>query len=97
MMNLCEYQERLSQIDKEYNEKKNSLYKEFALSRNKVKIGDIIQDSTTIIKVEKIKIFLDINCIPQCVYYGMEMRKDKMPKAKYKLGQVFQNNLKKIL
>lgn len=54
-MNKEEYKKKLAEIDSRYQNEKNNLYKEFALSNTPYRKGDLIASiSGNIIKVEKL-------------------------------------------
>lgn len=76
-MELEIYKQKLKELDNEYDEKKNKLSEEYALSNNSIKIGDRFTDHIGTIIVEKIKwTFSGLYGIPSCVYLGLELKKD---------------------
>lgn len=74
------------------------LGKEYALSHNYVKIGDIIQDNKYFIKVEKIDVVRigESYYLTQCLYYGQKVKKDGSLKKNIRFCEIHQNELKKI-
>ena len=96
-MTKKEYEEKLQKIDDNYNREKELLYSDYALSNNPVKLGDIIADSHTTIKVEGIKVII-LNCIdfPICVYFGTEIKQDGTPKKSLVPEKIYQYLLKFI-
>lgn len=54
-MNFSEYKEKSEEIISTFNKKQAALNKEFALSNNTQKVGDLITDHIGTIKIEQIK------------------------------------------
>ena len=92
-MDIEEYKKRLNDINEEANAKERSLAKEYALSHNPVKIGDVIEDHIGRIEVEKIN-FERLGELPRCVYFGIEITKAGNPSKKGTKRWVYQTNLK---
>ena len=81
-MDKKEYEDRLSALNVEFSAKKKELAKEFALSNNPVKIGDIISDHYKTIRVESFSWGFGFK--QPCVYYsGTRLTKKREP-AKHK-------------
>jgi hypothetical protein len=74
-MNQNEYSSRLVDLFNDYEFNRKSIMREFALSRNELKVGDIFIDHIGPIQIEEIRICY-ISSPPQCVYYGIELKKD---------------------
>lgn len=90
-MNLIEYREKISEINASANKEKRIAAKEYALSNNYVKVGDIVEDHIGMVLVESIKIY--ISDPPQCVYTGRELTKARKHRKDGKIRDAFQQNL----
>ena len=77
-----EYKARLADLEKEHKAKCNELARNYAMSNNPYKIGDILQSNSYILRVENIKWGYDYQGEPQCVYYGTQLTKKLEPKKK---------------
>lgn len=78
-MTLGEYFKSMANLEDEYKKSKAKLSREFALSNNPYKIGDMFTDHIGSIKIERIEIYFDSISIPECVYYGVESTKQGVP------------------
>ena len=91
-----EYKQKLGEIEIEYKNKKDALGREFAMSNNPYKLGDILQDRYQIIQIEKIKwdwIYGAINT-SECIYYGTQLTKKLNPKMKQDMNPcMYQSNV----
>lgn len=94
-MTYEEYEQKVEELESEFNEKKNELSREFAMANNPYKVGDILQDHYQIIRVEKIKwkwAFLSI--ISECVYYGTQLTAKLEPKKRQDINPcMYQSNV----
>ncbi len=79
-----EYKIKAQELINNFETQKSLLAKEYAFANNSIKVGDIIKDHISSIKVEQIKYerasFL--NEYPQCIYVGIELKKDLTPTKK---------------
>lgn len=73
-----EYKQRAEELYREYRQKQIELDKEYALSNNEVKVGDIVSDSCTTIKVEIIKVEA-YGGIPHVYFEGPRLTKKLEP------------------
>ena len=91
-----EYEAKRTFIQKEYNNKLKALNKECASSNNPYKIGDVITDHYHTIRIERIGLSSHKahNDMPQCVYRGVELKKDGTPKKRQVDTVMFQCNVK---
>lgn len=87
-----EYRKKLDDLQNEFEQKKISVYKEFAISNNPYKVGDILRDHLRIIKVEQIKVSV-LESTPQCVYYGKQLTQKLEPMKKQDNNPMFQSNV----
>ena len=97
-MTYEEYLKELEYLQESFNLKKQAIQKKFAIQNNPFKIGDIITNSSIIIKIEKIKIYIDILDKPACIYIGIRLKKDLTPFKNKQIERLYQNNneLKKL-
>jgi|CXWL01.1.fsa_nt_gi hypothetical protein len=91
-MNLDEYNEKIKHIEKQADLDKFKAAKEYALSNSTVEINDVIDDHIGKVMVNKIKIYR--SSPPQCVYEGVECKKDGTPTKRVKTRGVYQSNMK---
>ena len=91
-MNLDEYNEKIKHIEKQADVDKFKTAKEYALSNSTVEINDVIEDHISKIRVNTIKIYRSNP--PQCVYEGIECKKDGTPTKRGKTRSVYQSNMK---
>lgn len=92
-MTLEEYKNRLAELTKEFNRRKNTIAREYAISNNPYKVGDILQDHCQIIKVEQIKWAFNFKGDSQCVYYGTHLTQKLEPKKKQDNSCMYQDNV----
>jgi hypothetical protein len=90
-MKLEEYKAKLSAIEIDAKLAKRAAAREYALANNTVRIGDTVTDHIGAIRVDEIKIYYFGT--PQCVYVGVELRKDGTPTNQGKTRSVFQSNV----
>ena len=91
-MNLDEYNEKIKHIEKQADFDKFKTAKEYALSNSTVEINDVIEDHIGKVMVNEIKIYRSNP--PQCVYEGIECKKDGTPAKRGKTRNVYQSNMK---
>lgn len=96
-MTLEEYKARLADLEREHKAKRNELARNYAMSNNPYKIGDILQDHYQIIKVDTIKWTMGYNA-PECVYLGVQLTKNLVPKKRQDDSPaMYQSNVKRKL
>lgn len=87
-----EYKIKLKQIDKERDKSLQLLYKEYALSNNPYKIGDIIKDHQSIIKIESIGIYKGYY-FSGCKYFGTKLTSKLVPFKNGDKSTIYQMNI----
>ncbi len=94
-----EYKSKIEAIKLKADIEENTVAKEYALSNNPVKVGDIIKDHIGTLKVKAIKWCKGYTYdLPTCVYSGVELKADGITPCKKQTGRyVYQSNLKKII
>jgi hypothetical protein len=73
------YLEKLKEIEKHFEVSKSNLYREYALTNAKFKIGDTIKDERWAFTIDKITVYKMFD-MPEPVYHGFELKKDLTPK-----------------
>jgi hypothetical protein len=91
-MTELEYKEALKELAAEYENNKVALAKDFAISNNTVKYGDIITDHIGSLEVKRMTVST-FSKQPQMVYYGIELKKDLTPMKNQTNRAVYQSNL----
>lgn len=84
-----EYKLKLVEIQHQSKKQELNLMKEYALSNNPYKVGDVIKSNGITIKIEA-----GFHSLPACYYIGIPLKKDCTP---YKNGikqSIFQSNIK---
>lgn len=91
-MTLGEYKDKIKEIEDNATQSKTKLQIEYANFHNPYKKGDIVTDhiGSIIIEFWKISVY---NKIPSCVYWGLELKKDKTPKKIPTRRDVWQENI----
>lgn len=92
-MTKAEYESELKTLNREHEDSKNKLIKEYALSNNPYKIGDIITDHYQRIKIEKIRAISYFSEIG-CRYYGVNLKEDGTPVKSGSKTWIYQSNIK---
>lgn len=96
MKTIDDLRAKLTELEKKFRKEAALLQNEFALANSPVQIGDIAIDHIGSIKVDNIQVATTNdyrNGAPQCVYGGIELKKDLTPTKKGGRRQVWQCNL----
>jgi hypothetical protein len=92
-MSREEYDIKLKELEKEFNEKKTALIIECGLSQRKFNNGDIIRSNTGVtIEVSKVKVYTGFDRYPIPVYHGAELTKALVPKKNGDRGAIYGND-----
>ena len=86
-MTELEYNNLLNEIEVRFKKERNQLHFTYAASQRKFKIGDIIKNDTSIIKIERFGIFMFTN--PKPTYIGAALKKDLTPKKNGSVETIF--------
>lgn len=86
------YQQRLYDLQKQYLNDRDNIMKEFALANNPYKIDDIVTDHIGSLTIKKISFYLTEDA-PQCIFTGIELKKDLTPVKKQTGRAVYQSNI----
>lgn len=92
-MDKEEYDLRKKDLEKKYKKDVFALQKEFAFANNRVNIGDFVGDGSSIVKVDKIGVYLSGIDTPKCVYYGPRYTKKLAPFKSYERCAVYEVNM----
>lgn len=95
-MNIKDYESRSKEINERFEKEKKELAKEYAFANNTYKEGDIIADSVGSIKIERIQYSVGgnwLNKYPECVFSGVELKKDLTPTKKGEKRKIYQSNV----
>jgi hypothetical protein len=93
-MTLDEMKEEIKKIEYESSLLIKKVQKQYAMSNNPYKLGDIIEDHLCKIKIENIK-YAVLYGIPSSVYYGTLIQKNGKPFKNNKQDCIYQTNIKK--
>ena len=88
-----EMKQKIAHIERVASLQKKAVYREFVLSNAKYKIGDIIGDTSDIIRVESISYSTYCNDILIC-YVGPLLTKKGEPRKDGAKRTVFESNIK---
>jgi hypothetical protein len=88
-----EFKQKLQELDSEFEKRKRDLNKEYAFSNNPYKVGDIVTDHIGFLKIQTMKHTVSQYNLPQCVYFGIELKKDGTPMKKQTGRGVWQENI----
>lgn len=95
-MKIEDYELRLKEINERFEKEKKELAKEYAFSNSTYSIGDIITDSVGSIKIELIQYTVGGSFYskhPQCVFSGVELKKDLTPTKKGEKRKIYQSSI----
>jgi len=95
MKTIEDYNEKLKALRKELEDKRQQLSKEYAFGTAKFKVGDIIKDSTSAIKITKLQYTISFD-VPQIVYYGVELKKDFTPRKDGSTRSFYGNDMELV-
>ncbi len=90
-MTDLEYDDKMLQIENAFEIAKKSLYKEYALSNAKFKIGDMIKDYRSALVIDRITASGPMFGKPEAVYHGFELKKDLTPRKDKSRVAIFGN------
>lgn len=91
-MNKNELNTKLNELLEKYERDRRNIQREYAFSNNPYKIGDIIKDHHTTIKIEKINLHISYG-EASCVYTGIQLNKDGKPSKRQDCNTIYQCNI----
>lgn len=86
------YKSSLQDLQSKFQQDKKILAKTFALSNAVAAVGDIISDYVGCIRIENIQFSLSGD-FPQCVYTGIELKKDRTPTKRRSKRSIYQSSI----
>jgi len=94
-MTVPEYKAAFDEIRDRQRKELDELNRKFATENSTVKIGDIITDGNRRIKIDDISVTIDwFTDMPQCMYEGVELKKDGTPRKDGNRYSIYQESLK---
>jgi len=88
------YKRECRLLKHQYDCDRIELDKDYALSHNTVKVGDVIQDHLGFIEVKEISWGVSIRTIlPECIYTGIVLSRIQIPNKKYGIRVICQSNI----
>lgn len=84
-----ELNQRLDQLEIQFQENRNKEIRLYCISNNYYKIGDKFTDHIGTILIERINYSLTKFC---CIYYGIELKKDGTPRKDNSKREAWQSN-----
>jgi len=94
-MQLQDLKIEIDKLEKEFDLKKDNLIKKYCDANNPYKVGDKFTDHMGTILIEKILYYTSTSfqfCLPCCVYFGTELKKDGTPKKNGAKRRASQSN-----
>lgn len=91
-MTMEEYEQKLEQLKLAHRTAVRNLQKDYAIANNPYKPGDIVRDSTSILKIEGIhSIYISLSGPPCLMYKGTELTKQLKPTKKQQQTTIVQS------
>lgn len=90
-MNKADLKAEFARIEARAKADQVEAIKKYCLSNNPYKVGDIFEDSTGKIVIEKINIYCSKDN-PCCIYHGLVLKKDGSPTKKMERRDAYQCN-----
>ena len=90
-MEESEYNEKLKQIETDFELSKTNLYREYGLSQAKYKVGDIIKDHRWALSIDRITVNVMFGTV-EPVYHGFELKKDLTKRKDCNRVTIYGNN-----
>ena len=80
-MGASEFQEAYTRLVEEFELKKRVLSRDYALSNNSVKVGDIIKSARGSILVDEVRFIVSVKGeLPACSYWGRVLTRAGVPR-----------------
>lgn len=96
-MDKYTYLGNLNVLKSQYDNAVTELNRAYAIANSPAKVGDVITDHYHAIRVEQISVVTGrYKAFPQCVYIGVELKKNGTPTVRQSDTTVYQENLKFI-
>jgi hypothetical protein len=96
-MTRKEFDNRLKELELEFDKSKKALLVNFALSNNTIAVGDVVRDHIGRGMVEKIQTTMSLlSKYSEMRYWCVELKKDGAPKKNGDSRWVYQSNIKEV-
>ena len=89
-----EFYEKRNAIKREARERDDELCKAYAYAHNPVKVGDVISDHLTTIRVERMGVYIGFGSV-EMRYLGPELTKAGVPRKDGREACIYQSNIKR--
>jgi len=90
-----EYKKAMQKIHEDYTLYKDQIRQRFAFERSTVRIGDIVRDHTSVIKIEKIEACMSpYTSFPECRYFGVRCSEENEVVSPEEKRYVYQKDIK---
>ncbi len=98
-MTTGEFKKEMQLALNEYEKNKKRIVERYCLENSPYKIGDVFTDHIGSIRIEKIDFGTpSFSPYPCCLYYGVELKKDRTPKKSGSKRHAWQSNdISKVL
>lgn len=92
-----EFDNRLNELQLEFDKSKRALFVKFALSNNTIAVGDVVCDHIGRGRVEKLKATMSaLSKYSEMCYWCVELKKDGTLKKNGAYRWVYQSNIKEV-
>ena len=92
-----EFDDRLKELQLNFEESKKALSKDFATSNNTIVVGDVVCDHIGCGRVEKLQVTMSgLSKYSEMRYWCVELKKDGTPKKNGAFRWVYQSNIKEV-
>lgn len=92
-----EFDNRLNELQHEFDKSKKELLLDFAISNNTIAVGDVVCDHIGCGKVETLQVTMNLPFkYSEMRYWCVELKKDGTPKKNGASRWVYQSNIKEV-
>lgn len=92
-----EIDNRLNELQLEFDKSKKALLKQFAISNNTIAVGDVVCDHIGYGRVEKLQVTMSmLSKYSEMRYWCVELKKDGTPKKNGASRWMYQSNIKEV-
>lgn len=95
-MNEQEYLDKVADVNKRAEFEKRELKIKFAFSHQEYNVGDIINNGSLSIIIDRVQAGINFaSDLPECVYGGFVLKKDLKPRKDKERGTIYQGDVKR--
>jgi hypothetical protein len=92
-----EFDNRLNELQLNFDKSKQALLSDFAISNNTIAVGDVVCDHIGCGRVEKLQVTMStLSKYSEMRYWCLELKKDGTPKKSGASRWVYQSNIKEV-